>query len=98
MRQQMMRYFASSPWPKFIEHPAFAQAWTALQKQSAPARKFVFSPYADLEGVAETLRTTKFADVEQGISEFRASRIPPAGSFPPTRISSGPPADAGRHA
>jgi lipopolysaccharide biosynthesis glycosyltransferase len=79
VRAFMERYFASSPWPNFVRRPDFAQVWQkthpGLQK-SAPPAKLVLSPAADVAGMADLLRRTTFADVEQGISSFHPTAIP----------------------
>jgi lipopolysaccharide biosynthesis glycosyltransferase len=79
VRADMLRYFANSPWPRFIRHANFQQAWArqspALARQ-APARKLTLSPFADFEGMEAALRSTTFADVEQGISRFQPGEFP----------------------
>jgi lipopolysaccharide biosynthesis glycosyltransferase len=83
IRQEMLQYFAASPWTQFMQRRTFTQVWEARQEgadRTARPHKFVFSPYADIEGVAEFLRMTAFADVQQGIAEYRDWEIPVSGT------------------
>jgi lipopolysaccharide biosynthesis glycosyltransferase len=77
IRSDMVRYFAASPWPSFVKQPNFAAAWARRGSATAPPpRKFVLSEFADVAGMTRLLRTTPFADVDQGISEFREAELP----------------------
>jgi lipopolysaccharide biosynthesis glycosyltransferase len=79
VRADMIRYFAASPWPKFLRHPGFAQIWQAQHpgmRQTKPPAKLKLSPFADVTGMADLLRRTPFADVEQGISMAHLNEIP----------------------
>jgi lipopolysaccharide biosynthesis glycosyltransferase len=83
IRQEMTQHLARSPWPHFMERQTFAQAWAQkgpMGPAASPRRKFAFSPHADIEAIAQFLRTTTFADVEQGITEYRNWEIPAPGA------------------
>ncbi|HVY18820.1 MAG TPA: glycosyltransferase [Bauldia sp.] len=80
VRADMTRYFEVSPWPNFVEHRKFADAWRvahgAASGAPTPPRKFVLSEFADVAGMARLLRRLSFADVDAGVSEFRPEELP----------------------
>ena len=84
-RGDMERYLVTTPWKGFFARfYSFKDAWSALGRQNAPgatppARIVSPEPLKPVEAkrFAEHLRTTAFADVEQGITTLHLEFIPP---------------------
>ena len=92
-RQDLERFLRASPWAGFLaQFYSFKDAWNVLSGKAAlpppvATPKFRMTPHEE-NLIANYLRTTDFADVEQGITDLRLDRIPaslrpPAGSASP---------------